>query len=225
MEKQEILIVADGEPIGREQELAVGRLVVAVDGAANHLRKVGLIPDVILGDLDSLHDPDFWGVQRLFNQLQPNESPYLGKAGVRIVPALDQNLTDLAKAIEYCDRAMARSILMINVLGRRTDHLLHNLRLLRRYHRIDRELAIATHDEHIRYIKDCEIVLEAPPQSPCAILGFPEAVVTSKGLLYELSAHRLSLGHDSTSNHVRDQHAHLLVKGEALVIVQLSRCL
>jgi thiamine pyrophosphokinase len=218
VEKRDVLIVANGEPVGREQELAAERVIIALDGAADYLRMVGIRPDVILGDFDSITDQEYWGIRALFSDLTGKESPYEGNRGILLVPTKDQNRSDLAKGIEYCDQEGAASILITNALGRRTDHLLANLRLLRRHHRPHRPLSITAAEEEINFIADDSFVIPATVGKKCAVMAFPEAYVTSHGLLYELQNHHLVLGEDSICNAVRREPAQLEVTGEALVI-------
>ena len=91
-------------------------LVVCADGGANHAARLGIRPDVILGDLDSMTA----ATARTF----------------RSVPTLlvrDQYSTDLEKAIRY---ALGRRYAEIDVLGatgRRIDHTAGNLGCFRRF--------------------------------------------------------------------------------------------
>ena len=124
-EHKSFTIIADGPFL--EQALleatTKNRTVVALDGAANHLRAFNIKPDVILGDFDSINPASqaFYGIHQTFKDLKDQEEPYIGLHGVRIVPQLDQNLTDLEKAILYCDEHQATNIIILCASGGRED--------------------------------------------------------------------------------------------------------
>ncbi|HIG20672.1 MAG TPA: thiamine diphosphokinase, partial [Candidatus Poseidoniales archaeon] len=62
--------------------------VIAVDGGVRHLRHLNIIPDVIVGDLDSASDSDLdWGQEN----------------GAEIIHLKDQDTSDLAKALNLCN--------------------------------------------------------------------------------------------------------------------------
>jgi len=83
--------------------------LVAVDGGANAL-PADLIPDIIIGDLDSLNNQE-----RLATQ-------------TRLVQVDDQNSTDLEKAIRYClDHKFPQPFVCIGFIGGRFDQTLTTL--------------------------------------------------------------------------------------------------
>ncbi|RMF09829.1 MAG: hypothetical protein D6762_02760 [Candidatus Neomarinimicrobiota bacterium] len=81
-----ICLVANGElpdhPAVLELLRSAGTLL-AVDGGADHLREMGLVPDVLLGDLDSVKSLP---------------------AGIQVVELPDPNATDLEKALCWCEQ-------------------------------------------------------------------------------------------------------------------------
>jgi thiamine pyrophosphokinase len=92
-------------------------LVIAVDGGANHCHQMGLVPDLLLGDLDSIAPH----VLDAFN-LVPKEH----------YPA-HKDETDLELAIQHVICPQTERIAVFGALGGRTDHTLGNLILLSRY--------------------------------------------------------------------------------------------
>jgi thiamine pyrophosphokinase len=92
-------------------------LLVAADGGANHLARVGLRPEVVVGDLDSISD----GVR-----------VWMGEQ--RLIQRLDQDHTDLHKALTYCvDERAAGRITVLAATSGRLDHAVENLGLLGRW--------------------------------------------------------------------------------------------
>ena len=92
-------------------------LVVAADGGANHLARIGVKPSAVVGDLDSL---------------RPEVREWLGEG--LLVPRPDQSSTDLDKTLAYVvDERGARTVTVLGATGGRLDHALENLALLARW--------------------------------------------------------------------------------------------
>lgn len=204
---QDYLIIANGSPIPKETliELSKNKIVIALDGAANHLRTVQIAPHIILGDLDSItvDTKTLWQL-----------------SGAQVVHTPDQDYTDLHKGIMFCDEHHARSIMIINAIGGdRTDHMIANISLLRRCYKADRPLSIITDNEILEFVKDRTLTIHGKPHDQCAIIGFTHATVTTHGLEYEMDNYELYFTERaSTSNRILKESATIQVSGEALVI-------
>ncbi len=199
------------------------RTIVALDGACNHLKKVKIQPMVILGDFDSVVDKEYWGIKETFDALTNTSKPYEGNFGILIVPAPDQDYTDLEKAILYCDKQKATSILIVNATGGRMDHTLGNIGLLRKHYKIERPMSIVTENERIEYIKDGKTKITGKVGDHCAIMGYPEGAMTTTGLTYNGSDYKLKLGiQESSCNTLQEPVAQVTIQGEALIISPLN---
>ena len=131
------LIVGNGEPPSRELFTACAReadLVLCADGGADTARRLGRAPDYIAGDLDSVSGPGMAAV-----------------AGERLVRVdADDTGTDLQKVLRLALELGVGRADLLGFTGRRTDHTLWNLSLLRTFgDRLDLRLI----DDH------CEIRL------------------------------------------------------------------
>lgn len=91
--------------------------VVAADGGANHLARIGVRPDAVVGDLDSL---------------RPSVRAWIGEE--RLVPYPDQEHTDLHKALLYLvgGRRVRRAVVLA-ATGGRQDHALEALGVIARW--------------------------------------------------------------------------------------------
>ena len=214
------LVVANGPPLGQADFHRVwhGEPILALDGAANYLASYGIKPDVILGDFDSVEDPAQFGIRATLHEMDQAASPYYAPNGTLIVPAWDQDRTDLEKGIRFLDEKGAEAIIIINALGGRLDHTLSNLGLLRRYDRPDRPMVIRSAMEWVEYVKDRRTCIRGPVGAPCAIMGYPEGYMTTSGLLYNGEHYRLSMGfQESVCNTLAAKSAEVTIEGEALV--------
>jgi thiamine pyrophosphokinase len=89
---------------------------VAVDGGLHHLRRLGLEPDLVIGDLDSL---------------DPEEIEALRNSPVRVEQfPVHKDETDLELAVETALRQGYNQLLIIAALGGRLDMTLGNIFLL-----------------------------------------------------------------------------------------------
>lgn len=91
--------------------------IVCTDGAADQLRAVApdIMPDVIIGDLDSLQDT-------------------LSYRKSSVVQIEDQNSTDLEKALTYLIDRKFTSVIVVGFYGTRYDHTVTNLQILSAVH-------------------------------------------------------------------------------------------
>jgi thiamine pyrophosphokinase len=216
------LIIANGQEISLEEieKKSKNKIVIALDGSCNRLQKLSFYPNYILGDFDSIENPSFWGIKNTFSKIDENSKPYKGNFSITIIPAKDQNFTDLEKAIKYCDSMDGESILILQADGKRMDHTLANLGLLRKYHCLDRPIIIETEIEQIFYVQNEKVYIKGNPGDACAIMGYPIAKMTTEGLAYNGEEYTLDLGHqESISNELCEQNATILIQGEALLIL------
>lgn len=209
------LIVANGNPVLKEELVSYieGRKILALDGAANGFKNFHLYPHYILGDFDSIEDPQYWGINS-------EEQTYQGHFGVTIVPAMNQDFTDLEKGILFCDQQKASSILIIQTTGDRMDHTLGSFELLKKYQSLDRPLVTHTDREQVFFLRDTAIFIEGGERGYCAILGYPKATITTNGLLYNCSEYLIELGvSNSVCNQIDQPTSTIAIKGEALIIL------
>ena len=106
--------------------------IIAADGGTRHALALGLVPSVIIGDLDSLDSVN--GVQSSPTLGVPRRNPEISESilqGVEIIqyPA-DKDETDLELALLYAREHGFDEILLIGALGGRLDQTLGNLSLL-----------------------------------------------------------------------------------------------
>ena len=113
------VIFANGEFGNVEDAQALLRpddLVIAADGGTRHALAAGLVPHVVIGDLDSL---------------TPDAQARVEAAGSRIIrfsPRKDE--TDLELALQFAAREGATEIVVLAALGGRLDQTIANLLLL-----------------------------------------------------------------------------------------------
>lgn len=90
-------------------------LIIAADGGAQHCRQLGITPQVVIGDFDSLQPEDISALQNCAVQM------------IRYPRNKDE--TDLELALQYATEQGCQQVLVIGALGARWDMSLANLLL------------------------------------------------------------------------------------------------
>ncbi len=91
-------------------------LIIAADGGYNHCKRWNLMPHVIVGDMDSVSEPDLTGLEASQTQI------------IRFPAAKDE--TDLQLAIQTAIDHHATDIVILGALGSRWDMTLSNVLIL-----------------------------------------------------------------------------------------------
>ena len=152
-------------------------MVIAADGGSNHCHKLGIIPDVIIGDLDSTPN----GISEIF----PNSE---------IIHIMDQETSDMEKAIEYASAYKPMRMNILSALGKRTDHILANIMLF--YHinhneRLkDTEIHIYDNSGEMRFLSSGSHIIRNKQGRTVSFFSFGTiSNLTLKGFRYNLDNH------------------------------------
>jgi thiamine pyrophosphokinase len=176
--------------------------VLAADGGANHLARIGMRPEAVVGDLDSI---------------RPGVRSWIGEE--RMVLRADQEFTDLHKTLEFAfDERGARHVIVLAATGGRLDHALENLALLVRW---ASRGSLELRDERHRVVPVLGRTefATAPGQGISLMpVGRCERVWT-KGLHWELAGEPLDLaGRTGVSNLAQGHRTEIRVEGGALLV-------
>ena len=113
------IIIANGDlrdPAQARAIVTADDLLIAADGGAAHCRALGLVPQFVVGDLDSL---------------APEQRAGLERAGARFeIHPTQKAETDLELALRVALREGAREVVILAALGARWDQSLANVLLL-----------------------------------------------------------------------------------------------
>ena len=182
-------------------------MVVCADSGAGHLKKLGIIPDILLGDFDSICSKDY--------------EDFI-KAGVQILKfPLEKDMTDTELAVKLAVERGCKKIIILGGLGTRMDHSLANIFLLKKLLDIGIEGIIA--DEHNEIVLiNGRIKLEKENGITISLIPLADKAVgvTTKGLYYPLDNKTIQLGSSwGVSNEFTDDSAEVsLTEGLLLVM-------
>jgi len=182
--------------------------VICADGGARHLKKLGVMPDVLLGDFDSI---------------DRNDLEYYRKSNVKILEyPVAKDKTDTELAVEYAAGLGVHRVIIIGALGCRFDHSLCNTFALRKMLDLGIEGVIADEHNEIRLIRD-RIYLDREEGVSVSLLPLTEKAegVTVKGMLYPLDNAVIQMGSSwGVSNEFRDEKAEISVKKGLLLVIK-----
>lgn len=114
--------------------------IIAVDGGANNIRKLEVLPDLILGDLDSI--------------TEQNIDYYCQKNIDLLKYPVEKDQTDSEIAVDYCLTHGINKIYLFAALGGRIDQQLANLNLLEYINEINLEAKIISEKIEIALVKN-----------------------------------------------------------------------
>jgi thiamine pyrophosphokinase len=217
--KLQIIIVANGvlEP---EINLALwakrSDFLIAADGGADRCLAAGVVPDVVIGDLDSIS-------KAALNKLQENDC--------KIIPyPAEKDFTDLELALRYAVDKGDKEIVVLGALGDRWDMSMANLMLLGADFLKNRTIRMATKNQEIVLLrKGRQISIQGNVGDIVSLLplGRDANGVTTTGLRYPLDNERLVFAATrGVSNELTSKTATIqLISGLLLCIHKFSSSL
>ena len=172
-----VILFANGDlpkPENLRAQLHPADTLIAVDGGLRHIVSLGLIPDLILGDLDSASPED---VQRFQAQGVP----------LRRYP-MDKNETDLELGIEAALAHNPSAIRIAGAIGGRLDQTLGNIFLLTQPALEGLDVRLLDGAQEVFLIRDQAALTGQPGQtvSLLPLLG-PVTGVTTNQLAFPLN--------------------------------------
>jgi thiamine pyrophosphokinase len=182
------IILANGKPPKKSiitffQKKGYGQLICA-DGGANSALKMKLVPDIIIGDLDSISP----------------ETLKEFKSVSKIIKMKRQNDTDVEKCLKYAIKNKFDEVLLVGAAGNRLDHTFCNLGIVLKFFTSIKISLIAENSFLKAYSGNIE--LSTHPGETTSIYAISRKTkITSRGLKYELKNTALPFGErESTSN-------------------------
>ena len=172
-------LIVGNRPLGSKViELAKDKLVVAADAGADRLLKYNIIPDQIIGDLDSISDKATTKLEEW------------------IVSNKNIQKTDLEKATDYAFEKGASEIQIIGWSGGRIDHTLAALGLA-----FNPKISLI--DEHftVEAVTDSKTI-EGEEYTLFSLMAMPEARVSVTGARWNLQHEKLKMGGRGVHNEI-----------------------
>lgn len=202
------IIIANGKsPTKKVVDYFVNKgfsAIICADGGANSAKKIGIIPNFIIGDLDSIS-------LSTLNYFK-NKST--------IIQIKRQNDTDVEKCLKFAIKKGFKEAILLGVTGDRLDHTICNLGIVIKFFNIIKIL-LAAESSFLTPINKMT-TFKSKIGETISIYGFDKKTkITSSGLKYKLHNTMLPFGiKESTSNVTVSNIVELNVKGGIVFIIR-----
>jgi thiamine pyrophosphokinase len=216
IEAKRAVIIANGDIKDDEFYVNLIRstdIIICVDGGTHNALKLGLKPEVIIGDLDSLTD-----------ELRDS----LANCEFIIHPdPVNKDETDLELSLRYAIAQGFSEILILGALGKRLDHTLANLLLLAETAKKGIKAKMLDERQEIFMITD-SVEFEGEVGDIVSLLPLTEKVtgIYTKGLQYKLENGTLHFGLTlGVSNIMTSRQASIKIGDGILLAVRVFNCI
>ncbi|MCT4631715.1 MAG: thiamine diphosphokinase [Firmicutes bacterium] len=184
--------------------------LIGVDGGTNHIDKLGLVPNVILGDMDSVDKELMNGKFR--------------DVEVKTFPTR-KDYTDTELALFYTEELKADQVVFLGMVGNRFDHTLGNVFLLKKAFQMGLNAFIYT-DMHEMYIVDKKASIKGCKGDLLSILPLSETVegIYLRNLEYPLNNATVKMGEAiGISNVFLGDIAEIEVASGLLIVIKTNK--
>jgi thiamine pyrophosphokinase len=185
--------------------------ILCADAGARHARRLGLVPDLVVGDMDSL---------------EPDDRNWLAANGVEVIQyPHDKDQTDLELAIQHGLSEYPQSIIIVAACGARLDHTLGNIALLTDDRLIDHQCSL---DDGVEQVLLCRgrTEIHGVPGDVVSLLpwGAAATAVWTSGLRWPLRGETLLPERSrGISNEMTAESADIRIESGLLLIVHSRR--
>ncbi|MCF6269242.1 MAG: thiamine diphosphokinase [Melioribacteraceae bacterium] len=178
--------------------------IIAVDGGANSAYKLGITPNCIIGDFDSI---------------KPKVKVYFSDKS-EIIKNERQDNTDVEKALELAIKMKYETVYLLGGTGDRMDHSICNLGIVLKY--FNRIRIILLHGKTILHPYSKDVTLETIAGETISLYAFDDKTrITSEGLKYQLTNAKLRFGkNESTSNAALGNEVNLKVNEGIIFVIR-----
>ena len=205
------IIFANGEISNIEAVkplISKGDLIIAADGGSIHCENLGIIPKLIIGDLDSIPKNylDKWIDQKI--KIVQHER--------------DKNQTDLELALMFAQKFTSRKTLILGGLGNRWDHSIANLLLASKENFRQMNIEFYSDGDWFFIVSDKIEFTGSPGQTVSILpLGGDANSISTTGLKWSLENETLSYGSSrGVSNLISSENVKVSVKEGVLLIIK-----
>jgi thiamine pyrophosphokinase len=202
------IILANGKPPKKDVVLFLNKNgfnnLICADGGANYAKRLNLIPDYIIGDMDSI-SPEILEY-------------YSGKSGILKIHRQDD--TDIEKCLKFVIKKKCKECVLLGGTGNRLDHSFCNLGIILKFS--DRIRIILISEKSMLTVEKGNVKLKTAMNETISVYAFNnKTFITSEGLKFPLRNDTLPFGtRESTSNISIGNEVNLHIKGGKVFLIR-----
>jgi thiamine pyrophosphokinase len=187
-------------------------LIIAADGGIHHCKLLGITPNVIIGDFDSLDSIDFTTYQQ---------------AGVEILQyPTNKDETDLELALRLTSRRQISKVFIIGALGARWDMTISNIMLAAQPEFSQLTVRLMDGSQELAILRgEGQIDITGRPGSKISMIPLAGDAfgITTQDLEYSLNDETLYFGTArGISNVLLNTHARVIIRKGILLICLMN---
>jgi thiamine pyrophosphokinase len=177
--------------------------IIAADGGCNYLKSENILPDIVIGDLDSA---------------KKSSLKFFEKKNIRILKIEDQETTDFEKCLIYCREKKLNLIKVFGAMSMRADHTMNNFSVMKRYCK-KLDIKLVTEEFEIFFINK-NFNFKYKKGGIISFLPLPSAKgITTTGLKYSLKNESLEFGRrEGTLNNAISDNVSISFKNGSLLL-------
>lgn len=208
------LIIGNGSDIEKSciEDIKID-YVICADGGLEKAEKLGLSPNIILGDFDSVEP----GILQKYKKLNIETETY---------PS-EKDYTDMELAVEYAVKKEFKHIILVGASGTRLDHTVANIQLLEKYHHMGINIEIIDNNNHIGIISGkADIKVKYEKNHFVSLVPVTETIegLTLEGFKYPLDNVKVKRGSsllisNEITKDTKCEGRVILKKGTALIFI------
>ena len=202
------LLIAAGNPPDKDlikETASKVDIVVCADGGLKYTLDSGVVPDIVMGDFDSLPD-EYFG--KINSDVEVKEFPP------------EKDFTDTEIALKKMIDRGCTDITILGAIGTRMDHVLGNFFTLIEVHKEGATGRILDSHNEVEYLTLGEAKINKGGFKYISIIPLEETMVSTKGFKYEVKALTIKPGMTiGISNELLDEEGEIEIhKGSCFVI-------
>jgi len=186
-------------------------VIICADGGTRHALALGLEPDLVIGDLDSISPEDLDALQPLGCQIERHP--------------VDKNATDLELALLAAQRLGINEVILVAALGGRLDQTLGNLMLMANPSYANLRLSLVDGGQAATIVRDQITIAGEIGDTVSALALSPvvEGLTYHDGLRWPLRDFTLPFGSTrGISNEMTGDRAHISLRSGILLVIHTT---
>lgn len=189
------------------KHISSSSLVIGADSGAEKALDMGIVPNLVVGDMDSISP-------KILEQLKELKVP------LEIYPA-EKDLTDTEIAIQAAYQRDYKDIVIAGAVGDRWDHSLANIFLLKKYADLGVNIRIIDDKNQIELINEYKRIEKDESFYSVIALADDGVVLSLKGFYYDLHRERLDFGSTrGLSNYIVEPFAEIFIESGFCLLVK-----